>query len=92
MSAIVTFNGPESVRASLAAHPAFREKWGTRSDRPQFTEAQFMAELRYELKHAANLSDEQIAAYTEDCCAWLEYKADGYSPLEAVEADMEHWV
>jgi hypothetical protein len=55
------------------------------------TDYEFMAQLRIELQLAANLSDKQIAAYTEDEAAWLAYKADGYSPLEAVEADMEHW-
>ena len=50
-----------------------------------------MAQLRIELQLAANLSDEQIAVYTEDEASWLAYKADGYSPLEAVEADMEFW-
>jgi len=57
----------------------------------ELSDAEFMAELRGELKNAANLSDDEIAAYTDDEAAWLAYKADGYSPLEAVEADMEHW-
>jgi hypothetical protein len=55
------------------------------------TDEQFMAEVRAELKRASNLSDAEIADYTEDQNAWLAYKADGYSPRQAVEADMESW-
>jgi hypothetical protein len=57
----------------------------------EMTDEQFMAEVRGELKRASNLSDAEIADYTEDRNAWLDYKADGYSPREAVEADMEYW-
>lgn len=83
-------NGEHSVAIALAALPAMSQ---ARIERPKasLTAEQFMAELRSELKDAANLSDDEIAAYTEDEHAWLAYKADGYSPLEAVEADMEYW-
>jgi hypothetical protein len=86
----ITFNGPESIRVSLAQLPGMS---ATRvsSTKPELTAAEFMYLIRVELEHLTNLSDEQIAAYTEDEHAWLAYKADGYSPLEAVEADMEHW-
>ena len=83
-------NGPESIRVSLAALPAMSATHA-RSASPELTAAEFMYLIRVELEHLANLSDEQIADYTEDENAWLAYKADGYSPLEAVEADMEHW-
>lgn len=83
-------NGPHALATALAGLPVMSE---IRIDpeRQELSDAEFLDQLRLELAHLANLTDEQIAAYTEDEEAWLAYKADGYSPLEAVEADMEHW-
>lgn len=83
-------DGPEALASALAVLPVMSEICDRRMS-PELSDAWFMTQLRIELQLAANLSDEQIAAYTDDEQAWLAYKADGYSPLEAVEADMEHW-
>jgi hypothetical protein len=57
----------------------------------ELTPAQFMTELRTALKRASNLSDAEIAEYTQNERAWLEYQLDGYNPAEAVEDDMSYW-
>lgn len=83
-------NSERALASALAGLPVMSE---IRLDpvKQELTDPEFMDQLRLELQLAANLSDDEIAGYTEDESAWLDYKADGYTPLEAVEADMEHW-
>lgn len=83
-------NGPHALTSALASLPVMSEI-RHHPVRRELTDAEFMDQLRLELSMAADLSDEDIAAYTQDQPPWLAYKDDGYSPLEAVEADMEHW-
>lgn len=59
--------------------------------KPELTPEEFMAAIRAELKRLHGMSDAEIAEYTEDEHAWLNYQSDGYSPNEAVEEDRAYW-
>jgi hypothetical protein len=85
------WNSPAARISFMTAQPAPAFTLSSDLPAPELTDDEFMAALASELKRASILSEMQIQMYLEDRKAWLDYKADGYSPREAVESDMEYW-